>query len=445
MGMNRRHALATLAGLGGLTWRGQLYAAPSAGARMLVVFLRGGVDSANVVAPLNSDFYREARPTLALGRPGSGPSAALALDGDWGLHPALGPAILPLFQKRQAAFIHFAGTNDLSRSHFETQNTMELGRADAGGSGGSGFLNRLAGVLQGSRPISFTASSPLIFNGPQAVAQAAVVARRVGAFSPQAAEVLAGMYAGTDLSAQVQAGFKTRAEVIDAYAAESMAADRGAVSGTGFRQAARRIGRLMRSDYDLGFIDVGGWDTHVNQAPALAARLSELGGGLADLIDELGQETWRKTVVVVMSEFGRTFRENGYAGTDHGHGGAFWVLGGGLQGGLVAGEQVRIERAALNQDRDLPVLNEYRAILGGLISRVYGLPQARLQGVFPAAGVRALRLICPSRESAEQGPHPRDDQDPQEQVQAEGSQAQKLRFEPAGHDRSACPPRRGRP
>ena len=125
-----------------------------------------------------------------------------------------------------------------------------------------------------------------------------------------------------------------------------MEASRGAVSPKGFELSARRIGRLMREQFNLGFVDVGGWDTHVNQGSAtgyLADRLTELGRGLSGFAEELGPQ-WSNTVVVVVSEFGRTFRENGNRGTDHGHGSVYWVLGGALRGGGIAGDQVAVDQ-----------------------------------------------------------------------------------------------------
>ena len=152
----------------------------------------------------------------------------------------------------------------------------------------------------------------------------------------------------------------------------------------------------MQTQFNLGFVDVGGWDTHVNQGGAtgyLAGRLAELGRGLAGFADEIGPADWDRTSVVVISEFGRTFHENGDRGTDHGHGGAFWVLGGGVKGGRIVGRQVELIAANLNQDRDYPVLNEYRAVLGGLFARMYGLPPARLQAVFPQTQPTDLALV----------------------------------------------------
>jgi uncharacterized protein (DUF1501 family) len=173
------------------------------------------------------------------------------------------------------------------------------------------------------------------------------------------------------------------------------AASRGATSAKGFELEARRIARLMRDDYNLGFVDVGGWDTHVNQGGAsgyLAGRLAELGKGLAGFADEMGTD-WANTVVVAISEFGRTFRENGNRGTDHGHGSVYWVLGGSVKGGRMAGDQVRVAEETMFQNRDYPVLNEYRAVLGAMFARLYGLDRDRLQKVFPGVAPKDVGLI----------------------------------------------------
>src|SRR6185369_4612029 len=124
----------------------------------------------------------------------------------------------------------------------------------------------------------------------------------------------------------------------------------------------------------------------------LAGRLEELGRGLAAFSDEMGPR-WQDTVVIVISEFGRTFRENGNRGTDHGHGTVHWVLGGGIRGGRIAGDQVRVEQSTLFQNRDYPVLNEYRALLGGLFARMYGLDTAQLASVFPDVQGKDVGLI----------------------------------------------------
>jgi uncharacterized protein (DUF1501 family) len=177
---------------------------------------------------------------------------------------------------------------------------------------------------------------------------------------------------------------------------EMTAASRGAVTAKGFELSARRIGRLMRDQYNLAFVDVGGWDTHVNQGGAqgyLAGRIGELGRGLAGFVDEIGPDAWKDTTVVVVSEFGRTFHENGDRGTDHGHGSVYWVLGGGVRGGRMVGPQVKLAAETLNQNRDLPVLTDYRSLIGGLVQRQFALGGNRLASVFPNARPVQLDLV----------------------------------------------------
>jgi uncharacterized protein (DUF1501 family) len=293
-------------------------------------------------------------------------------------------------------FVPFAGTDDLSRSHFETQDSIELGQALNGSRDfRSGFMSRLAGVL-GSEvtPISFTGQLPLIFRGQTIVPNMSPNMGKPGIDSRQAA-LISQMYQNSDLAPAVAQGFQVEDEVYKSIATEMQAASRGATSARGFELEARRIARLMREKYNLGFVDVGGWDTHVNQGGAagyLAARLTQLGAGLAAFADEMGPE-WANTVVVAISEFGRTFRENGNRGTDHGHGSVYWVLGGAVRGGRVAGEQVRVAEETLFQNRDYPVLNEYRAVLGGVFAALYGIEGERLQRVFAGVEARDLGLV----------------------------------------------------
>ena len=124
----------------------------------------------------------------------------------------------------------------------------------------------------------------------------------------------------------------------------------------------------------------------------LANRFEELGRGLAGFAEEMGS-AWRDTVVVVISEFGRTFRENGNRGTDHGHGSVYWVLGGAVRGGRIVGEQVQVAQATLFQNRDYPVLNEYREVLGGIFARTYSLDAPQLARIFPSVSVKDLALL----------------------------------------------------
>ncbi|WP_420995559.1 DUF1501 domain-containing protein [Cupriavidus sp. 30B13] len=436
----RRAGMAGLATLApGIVSRA--YALPQqADARFLLVFLRGGYDATNVLVPAGSDFYYASRPTIAIARPAApglpgDPRAALSLAaasgggpergiGDWALHPALRGSMLPLWQKQQLAFVPFAGTEDLSRSHFETQDGVEAGLPPAGAGSplrGTGFLNRLAGAMGGrAAPVAFTDGLPVVLSGPLNVPNVSLKGTGRTPFDERQTRVLAQMYRGTRFESLIDEGFELRQTVAQeaeamqrrnamltqggqgdgdaAMAArmqEMQAANRRALSARGFELEARRMAGLMRERFNLGFIDVGGWDTHVNQGGAqgqLASLLDNLGRGIAGFAEEIGP-AWNQTTLVVVSEFGRTFRENGTRGTDHGHGTVYWVAGGAVRGGRIAGEQVAVEPRTLNQNRDWPVLNEYRALLGGLFKRLYGLDDTRLAQVFPDTRAVDIGLV----------------------------------------------------
>ena len=407
--MQRRHLLKFMGAMPFAGAAGRLMAAPAAGnAKLLVVFLRGAYDCANLLVPIASgmsdDFYRSSRPTIAVPRPGQ-PNGALPLDAHWGLHPVLATSVMPLFQKQQAAFIPFAGTDDVTRSHFETQDSIELGQAlDHGRDYRSGFLNRLAGVLGAGpltavSPMAFTDQLPIALRGDAKASNMALGSVGRQAIDARQSKVIEAMYRNTQLAQPVVEGFAVRDEVQRAVKEEMEAASRNAMTAKGFELVARRMARLMRERFDLGFVDVGGWDTHVGQGAGtgyLANRLEELGRGVAGFAEEMGDDAWRDTVVVVISEFGRTFRENGNKGTDHGHGTVYWVLGGGLAaqaGGRVLGEQVEVSQTNLFQNRDYPVLNEYRAVFSGLFARMYGLSPAQLDKVFAGVTPKDLKLV----------------------------------------------------
>ena len=401
--MHRRHFLrtavhtATALGLPGV----QLHAAAASkeSPRFLLVFLRGGMDAASLLVPTSSSFYLEARPEIAIARPSADLASALALNADWGLHPALRESLYPLYQHGELAFVPFSGTDDLSRSHFETQDSIELGQFNHGSVHyDSGFLNRLAIQLQGSKlaPMAFTDQLPIALRGSLRVPNTSLRNLSKPSVDARQSSIIASMYQGTALEGSVQSGFNVRDQVLRELSAEMDAASRGAITAKGFELEARRIARMMREQYALGFVDVGGWDTHVAQGAAtgyLASRLDELGQGLAAFAQEMGM-AWRNTVVVVMSEFGRTFRQNGNRGTDHGHGSVLWVLGGAVRGRQVVGEQVAVSAKTLFQNRDYPVLNEYRSVLGGVFQRLWGLTDSQLQAVFPGfAGARDWGLV----------------------------------------------------
>lgn len=422
----RRHLLVSAGACALGLVSARAWATPGAAdSRSLLVFLRGGYDAISALVP-RSSFYRELRPNIAIQR-------ATALDGAWSLHPALQASLLPLVQQGQAVFVPFAGVTVPTRSHFETQDRIELGGPDTGPRDTrSGFMNRLAQRLGAQRPvpvpIAFSERLPLALRGPAEVANVALSGRARPADGALQRAVEA-MYRDSPLGERVRQGYAVREDVRrDAMASEAAAsaalgtdsmgppmatagdpghdremaaASRGAPTAGRFETEARRMARLMREKHTLAFVDVGGWDTHVNQGAdegPLADRLQELGRGLAGFAQEIGPALWARTTVVVISEFGRTLRENGNRGTDHGHGSVYWVLGGGLRpapAGLapVRGEQVAIDASTLHENRDLPVLQDVRGLLGGLWARQYGLSRADLDVVFPGATPRELDLL----------------------------------------------------
>ena len=403
--MNRRLLLKLgSAALAGASTSYRLFAAPVGGPRFLLVFLRGGYDSTNLLIPYSSSFYYEARPNIAVPRPDAASNtSALALDADWALAPAVRDTIGAMYQQRQVAFVPFAGTDDLSRSHFETQDSIELGQPSNGARNyRSGFLGRLSEVLSGSpaasAPIAFTDAMPLAFEGAATVPNLSL--KNVGKppFDDRQAKILSDMYSGHHLEPAVKDGLELRqqvAQVAQEMADEMKAANRDAITTKGFELETERMGRLMRDKYRIGFIDVGGWDTHVGEGAAqgaLASNLASLGRGLQAFSQSLGSD-WNNTVVVVLSEFGRTFRENGNRGTDHGHGTVYWVLGGAVNGGVIAGEQEAVSHATLFQDRDFPVLNDYRAVLGGLFRALWGLSPSMSARVFQQVAPTDLKLV----------------------------------------------------
>lgn len=395
--MKRRTLLKSLSALTLPAVAGNLWAAPASKTRLLFVFMRGGYDATNLLVPISSQYYYQVRPNIAVPKPSADLNSALPIDSDWGLHPALRDSIYPLFTAGQAAFVPFAGTEDISRSHFETQDSIELGQAlDRTRDYRSGFLNRLAQTLTADKAsaISFTDQLPLVMQGGVQLPNMALRTIAKPSVDARQARLISAMYDGSALSQPVRDGFAVREDVMKEMIGEMDAANRNAITAKGFELEARRIAKLMKDKYNIGIVDVGGWDTHVGQGGAtgyLAGRLDELGRGLAGFAQEMGPD-WKDTVVIVVSEFGRTFRENGNRGTDHGHGTVYWVLGGGVQGGKVRGEQVRLEQATLFQNRDYPVLNEYRAMFGGLLARMYGLNAGQVEQIFGTKG-RDIGLV----------------------------------------------------
>ena len=370
--------------------------------RLVVIMLRGAVDGLSVVVPYGDDAYYQARSSIALARPGQ-TDGLIDLDGHFGLHPALS-ALTPLWHSGQLAFVQASGSPDPTRSHFDAQDYLESGTPGRK-STSDGWMNRLVGVLPGSatptRAISVGPTLPRILSGPVAVSS---MANGRGAGKPTVLDrpgvdaAFASLYANADdLGTAYQHGRDGQREVQGALAQEMMAANNGAPTPEGFPADAGRLATLIRRDaqVQVAFMALGGWDTHINQGNAhgqLANRLQPLGDGLAQLVSGLGDH-WQNTTVVVMSEFGRTVRQNGNGGTDHGHGNVMWVLGGPVNGGRVYGQWPGLDEASLHEGRDLAVTTDFRSVLGGVLSNHLQLNSQQLALVLPQAPAPMAGLI----------------------------------------------------
>ncbi|MEJ7138798.1 DUF1501 domain-containing protein [Amphibiibacter pelophylacis] len=381
--LSRRRWLQASAGLVAATASSRLLALPTTALggepgpdspRFLMVFLRGAYDACNVLVPAFSDFYFEARPTIAVPR-----GALRSLNDGWGLHPALAGPLGAYLDNRELGFVPFVGIPGTTRSHFDSQDRLEYGldgreplRPPA-----QGLLYRLAQSLPAPvSPLAFTQIRPLALRGPGVLPNFPLQGGARQPLDPQLRGALRELYADRSVAALGQAlesGLDLQEQDrLDRQQDQAMAhaqpADRKAVTARGFAQDASTVARQMRRHFNVGFVDIGGWDTHVGQGGEtgqLANRLAELGEGLATYASAMG-DAWARTTVVVVSEFGRTFRENGSRGTDHGYGTAYWVMGGGLNRPAVFGEGASgtvLTADTLNDHRDLPIRTDYRVLL----------------------------------------------------------------------------------
>lgn len=404
--LSRRRFLGQL-GLGALGlalgWRpagqqawalGEGVPSPRAARRLVVVLLRGAVDGLSVLVPHGEAGYAARRPSIAIPAPGR-PGGALPLSGPLGLHPALA-ALHRRWAAGQAGWVPASGSHHPTRSHFEAQAMLEAGLAQ--GVGHEGWLNRLALVL-GSQPtgramaLNWGEAVPLALAGPAPVA--CTEARRgpstEGPLQRAGAQAaLKALYAADpQLGPVVGRGLAERQRLEeDAASAEAMEADAEApLPEQGFAQDAHALGAMMRADAGLrlAFMATGGWDTHARQGAStglLATRLHAVDQGLEALAKALGP-VWADTVVVVLSEFGRTVAENGSGGTDHGHGTPMWLLGGRLAGGQLWGPWPGLEPAQLHEGRDLAVAVERRSVLASLVGEQLELGPEAVARVFP--------------------------------------------------------------
>jgi uncharacterized protein (DUF1501 family) len=380
---------AALLPLGPAAWA---MAAEGGSRRLVVILLRGGVDGLNIVVPYAETAYYQLRRSIAIARPGE-PGGALRLDARFGLHPAL-TGLMPLWQAGNLAFVQAAGSSDPSRSHFDAQRYIESG-TPGNDATADGWMNRLLRALPGPRrpteAISVGPTMPRILAGLAPATNFPLgpdAARPAPIDQPAIGDAFDRLYARNDtLGRAYREGRAARARLVADLATEQRVADGGAPPPAGFPAETARLAYLIGRDPSvrLAFFALGGWDTHVDEGGAsgqLANHLRLLGDGIATLARGLGA-AWRDTIVVVLSEFGRTVAENGNGGTDHGHGNVIWVAGGSVAGGHVYGDWPGLAPERLYQRRDLAVTTDFRAVLGALLSRHLHLTAAQLDRVFP--------------------------------------------------------------
>jgi uncharacterized protein (DUF1501 family) len=366
--------------------------------QLIAIFQRGAADGLNIVVPFGESEYYKARPSIGIARPGSGDGSALDLDGFFGFNPHLQP-LKPLWDARQLAIVHACGSPDSTRSHFDAQDYMETGTPGVK-STADGWLNRYlqARRLDGATPFRAVALSgqvPRMLQGPSptlAMSQIGQFGIRAG----QATESVNASFEALYASAADRVLNGTGREAFDAIKMLKTSdplryqPEQGAdYPRSPFGQALKQIAQLIKSNVgmEIAFADLGGWDTHVNQGAAqgqLAARLDDFGRSIAALVTDLG-DRMADTVVLTMSEFGRAVSENGNRGTDHGHGNAMMVLGGGVRGGRVYGRWPGLAVEQRFERRDLAVTTDFRDVFGEVVVRHLGVQDPK--PIFPGYAI----------------------------------------------------------
>lgn len=370
MRLSRRHFIGAAGAATALSlWPGLSAGAASADTRLLVVLLRGGADGLHLLPPRGDAAYARLRGSLA-------PQDARPLNGDFALHPSLAYAHT-LYGRGQLLPVLAIAPPYRQRSHFEAQDCLENGTASANGAT-NGWLNRCAESLRGGEALSVTAVMPLIMRGPGAVTTwSPPLPEDV---NPILLQRLQPLYAADPLLA----GAFARA--LD-NASETQGADMAGGNARGGRlpQAMAAAAKFMAAADGprLGFVEDSGWDTHSNQAAVLKRKLGELDAGLRAFQDGAAP-IWERTVVAIVSEFGRTAAVNGTAGTDHGTGGLALLAGGAVKGGRIAGDWPGLAPGALNEGRDLRATSDLRGLFKGLLAAHLRLPENALESrVFP--------------------------------------------------------------
>jgi uncharacterized protein (DUF1501 family) len=388
-----------------------LRVAAAKGKIFICLFQRGAADALNMVVPHGDKAYYSLRPGIGIPRPAAGATgSAIELDGFFGLHPALAP-LKPLWDRGLLAPIHAVGSPSSTRSHFDAQNYMESGTPDRNGTP-DGWLNRYLathGTCEACAPapaasshfraVALTDQTPRILEGPApSVAMASLQQFTVRATGSQV-ERLEALYR----TGRADIIHGTGSEMFDAVKMlksadpARYAPTAGANYPPGkFGQQLMQIAQLIKADLgvEIAFADVGGWDTHQNQGGStgqLANRLGEFARAIAALATDLG-DRMENVVILTMSEFGRMAKQNGSGGTDHGHAGAMFAIGGSVKGGKVYGKWPGLEREQLFEGRDLALTTDMRAVFSEIASRHLGA--TKLDAIFP--GYAGATLEWPS-------------------------------------------------
>src|SRR5271170_2700973 len=379
-------------------------ATPSAGNKQLVVlFQRGAADGLNIVVPFAESNYYRMRPTIAIPAPRRGVGdTAVDLDGFFGLHPGLA-ALTPLFQKNQLAIVHAAGSPDPTRSHFDAQDYMESGTPGVKATE-DGWLDRAIGTVpeENATPFRAVAMGPnlprMLQGSTGAIAIPDLRQFKVQSQSAAMANVAEGgfeaMYSQSVDHALHGTGAETF-EAIDLLRKTDMAKfppDNGAeypksVVGQRLQQIAVMIKANIGAE--VLFLDCGGWDNHVNEGGAqgqLANLLKDLGQSLAAFHQDMG-DRMGDIVVVTMSEFGRTAKENGNRGTDHGHANCMFVMGGDVKGGRVYEKWPGLNDHQLNEGRDLALTTDFRSVVSEILTKHLSVKE--MAPVFPGFAANA--------------------------------------------------------
>ncbi len=356
--------------------------------RLVVVFLRGGVDGLNILVPHQETNYYKLRPTIAVPYPDR-ENGAIDLDGFFGLHPKL-KELLPLWKEKKLAFIHASGLPVAERSHFQAQDYIESGTPGIKTTS-DGWMNRLLAEFSQNRStqaLNVGITTPYILRGEMEVANLKPGNNSTAPIFTDRPEVnlaFGELYGGDDpLSKAYQNGRKAREIILKDLTQEMMSANRGAKNGNAFVNDAAEVARLMvgNAQTQLAFMEIGGWDTHINQNRAFDRLLPPLAEGLVRLTEGL-EPIFSDTAIVVISEFGRTVKENGNQGTDHGYGNVMFLLGGAIKGKKIYTEWSGLDSSVLYENRDLPVTTDFREPLSVVLKQHLSLSNNSLNRVFP--------------------------------------------------------------